>query len=187
MSELAAGLLQAIDQQQRRVAFLGQPLHGAEQLQPVAWLVGIRRQQAAAQQLRLQPPHQIGQIRPPRRCRRRHAALPRICMGQRSPLQDQLPIPGIGESRDPPQQRRFATARRTAHQSHAHPAATDPSHQLRQWFHPSGEKIAFLVGVDPPARQQQLLHHHVWGERVVARIGQHHAGIAPHHRHQGLI
>ena len=187
LSQLSAGLLQAVDQQQRRAAFLGQPLHGAEQLQPVAWFIGCHRQQSAAHQLRLQPPYQIGQICPPSRRRRRHAALPRIGMGQRSPLQDSLAILGIGESSDPAQQCRFAAARGAAHQGHAHLAATDPRHQLPQGFHPPGEKIALFVGVDPPGREQQLLHHHVPGERVVAGIGEHHAGIATHQRHQGLV
>ena len=40
LSQPTAGLLQAVDQQQRRCAFLGQTLQGAEQLQPVAGLIG---------------------------------------------------------------------------------------------------------------------------------------------------
>ena len=151
LSELAAGLLQAVDQQQRRVAFVGQPLHGAEQLQPIAGFIGSHRQQTAAQQLRLQPPHQIGHVRPTRRHRRRHAALPRIGMGQRFLLQDSLAILGIGEGSDPAQQRRFAAARGAAHQGHAHLAATDPGHQLPQGFHPPGEKSPSSLALIPRA------------------------------------
>ena len=108
-------------------------------------------------------------------------------MAQRFLLQDSLAISGIGEGSDPAQQRRFAAARGAAHQGHAHLAATDPGHQIRQGFHPPGEKISLLVGADPPRRHQQLLHHHVPGHAVVAGIGEHHAGIATHQRHQGLI
>ena len=43
LSQLTAGLLQAVDQQQRRCAFLVQPLHSAEQFQPVAGLIGTLR------------------------------------------------------------------------------------------------------------------------------------------------
>ena len=108
-------------------------------------------------------------------------------MGQRFPLQDSLAILGIGEGSDPAQQCRFAAARGAAHQGHAHLAATDPRHQLPQGFHPPGEKISLLVGADPPRRHQQLLHHHVPGHPVVARIREHHAGIAPHQWHHGLV